>query len=106
MLLLLGKQFITLCGSANIVVDDNSVFVIAAEVFENTASAAYHIQTHQFGIIFMLTQSAEDVLRILGCGITDGGQITLADVCRAVADDTLKVKSANLTSFTFAKYKV
>ena len=31
----------------------------------------------------MLTQSAEDTLRIFGCGITDGGQITLTDVCRA-----------------------
>ena len=87
---LLGKQFIALCGSANIIVDDNTVFVIAAEVFENAASAAHHIQTHQFGIVFMLTQSAEDTLRIFGCGITDGGQITLADVCRAVTNKTLK----------------
>ena len=38
----------------------------------------------------MLTQSAEDALSVLRCGITDGGQITLADVCRAVTDDTFK----------------
>ena len=38
----------------------------------------------------MLTQSAEDSIGILGCSITDGGQITLADVCRAVANNTLK----------------
>ena len=38
----------------------------------------------------MLTQSAEDTLGILGCGITNSGQITLADVCRTVTDDTLK----------------
>ena len=70
--------------------DDNTVFVEVSEVFENTTSTANYIQAHQFGIVFMLTQSAEDALCILSCGITDGGQITVADVCRAVADDTIK----------------
>ena len=38
----------------------------------------------------MLTQSAEDALCIFGCGISDGSQVTLADVCRAVTNDTFK----------------
>ena len=38
----------------------------------------------------MFTQSAEDTLCVLGCSITDGSQITLADVCRAVTDHTFK----------------
>lgn len=65
-LLLLSKQFVALCGGANIVVDGHTVFVVVAEIFEDTASTANHVQTHQLRVVFVFTQSAEDSLGILG----------------------------------------
>ena len=78
---LLGQKSIALGGSTDVLVDDYPVLIVVPKVFEDAAPAAHHIEPHQFRVIFVFTQSAEDTLGVLSCRIPDGGQITFTDVC-------------------------
>ena len=47
-------------GGADVLVDDNLASVKLSEIFNQTATAANHIQLHQFRVILMFPQAAED----------------------------------------------
>ena len=93
-------MLIPFSSSADVIVDRYAVFIIYSEVPYQAASAAEHVQPHQFRIVFMLTESLEDARNIFGSGICNCLQIIFLDVCRTetehAVDDCLIDGMGNL----------
>jgi hypothetical protein len=84
---MLHHKLITLCGSANIIIDLYTIFLKLSEIADKATATADHVQLHIIGIIFVLTELAKDARNVIICNVLDNGQIFLGNVCRSVSKD-------------------
>ncbi len=82
----MSQIFITLGGGPDVLVDNHPASVKLSEIFNQTATAANHIQLHQFQVILMLPQAAEDTRNIVLGSYLDRGQGAFTDTRSSVPE--------------------
>ncbi len=82
-------KLIALCRSADVVLDDHALGIVLSEVLDHTASTAYNVELHKVGIVFVLSELAENTFYILCRRRFDDLQILLGNIRRSVPKYTL-----------------
>ncbi len=84
-----GQEFISLCRGTDVILDNHSAGIVLPEILYQTTTAADNVELHKVGVIFVLSELAEDALNVFNGNAADDHQIFLGNIKSAKAKNAL-----------------